>query len=94
MIASKNAKIDLKIPRGIRNERVVSDLAQEIRTASQIKDNEKMLCVAFGICRILNELDELRAEGTGLRITVDVVRGGTALEAKEYNDTDYSCKIE
>ena len=89
-----SAKIDLNIPRDTTNEKVVSNLAQEIRAATQIKDNGKMLCVVFGILRIVNELDDLRAEGTGLRIAVDVIRGGSALEAKEYNGADYSCKIE
>jgi len=89
-----SAKIDLNIPRDIKNERVVSDLVQEIRAASQIKDNKKLLCIVLGISRIVNELQHMRDETKGLRITVDVVRDGSALEAKEYNGTDYSCKIE
>ena len=89
-----SAKIDLNIPRDIKNERVVSDLVQEIRAASQVRDNEKLLCIVLGICRIVNELQHMRDGTKGLRITVDVVRDGSALEAKEYNGTDYSCKIE
>jgi hypothetical protein len=89
-----SAKIGLNIPRDIKNERVVSDLVQEIRTASQIRDNEKLLCIVLGICRIVNELQHMRDVTKGLRITVDVVRDGSALEAKEYNGADYSCKIE
>jgi hypothetical protein len=89
-----SVKIDLNIPRDIKNERVVSDLVQEIRAASQIRDNEKLLCIVLGICRIVNELQHMRDGAKGLRITVDVVRDGSALEAKEYNGTDYSCKIE
>jgi hypothetical protein len=92
--ATMSAKIDLNIPRDIKNERVVSDLVQEIRAASQIKDNKKLLCIVLGISRIVNELEHMRDETKGLRITVDVVRDGSALEAKEYNGTDYSCKIE
>jgi hypothetical protein len=89
-----SAKINLNIPRDIKNERVVSDLVQEIRAATQIRDNEKLLCVVLGISRIVNELQHMRDETKGLRITVDAVRDGSALEAKEYNGTDYSCKIE
>ena len=89
-----SAKIGLNIPRGIKNERVVSDLVQEIRVASQVRDSEKLLGIVLGICRIVNELEHMRDETKGLRITVDVVRDGSALEAKEYNGTDYSCKIE
>jgi len=89
-----SAKIDLDIPRDIKNGRVVSDLVQEIRAASQIRDNEKLLCIVLGICRIVNELEHMRDEATGLRITVNVIQGGSTLEAKEYNGTDYSCKIE
>jgi hypothetical protein len=92
--ATMNAKIDLNIPRDIKNERVVSDLVQEIRAASQIKDNTKLLCIVLGICRIVNELPHMRDETKGLRITVDAVSDGSALEAKEYNGADYSCKIE
>jgi hypothetical protein len=91
---SMSAKINLNIPRDIKNERVVSDLVQEIRAATQIRDNEKLLCVVLGISRIVNELQHMRDETKGLRITVDAVRDGSALEAKEYNGTDYSCKIE
>jgi peptide subunit release factor 1 (eRF1) len=89
-----SAKIDLNIPRDIKNERVVSNLVQEIRTASQIKDNEKLLCIILGICRIVNELQDMRKDTRGLRIIVDAVQGGSALEVKEYNGTDYSCRIE
>jgi len=91
-----SAKIDIHIPRAIDNSRVVSDLVQEIRTASQIRDNAKLLCIVLGISRIVNEIeqDNLRPEATGLRITVDVTQGGSSLEAKEYNGSDYSCKIE
>lgn len=89
-----SAKIELNIPRDIKNDRVVSDLVQEIRAASQIRENEKVLCIVLGICRIVNELQHMRDETKGLRITVDVARDGSALEAKEYNGTDYSCKIE
>ena len=91
-----SAKIDIHIPRAIDNSRVVSDLVQEIRTASQIRDNAKLLCIVLGISRIVNEIEQedLRPEATGLRITVDVTQGGSALEAKEYDGSDYSCKIE
>jgi len=89
-----SAKIGLNIPRDIKNERVVSDLVQEIRVASQVRDTEKLLCIVLGICRIVTELEHMRDGTKGLRITVDVVRDGSALEAKEYNGTDYSCKIE
>jgi hypothetical protein len=40
------------------------------------------------------EVDEMRDEATGLSITVNVIQGGSTLETKEYNGTDYSCKIE
>jgi hypothetical protein len=89
-----SAKIGLNIPGDIKNERVVSDLVQEIRVASAVRDSEKLLFIVLEICRIVNELEHMRDGTKGLRITVDMVRDGSALEAKEYNGTDYSCKIE
>ena len=91
-----SAKINLNIPKNVKNSQVLSNLGQELRVATQIRDSVKLLCVVRGICRIMDalEVEEMRDEATGLSITVNAIQGGSTLETKEYNGTDYSCKIE
>jgi imidazoleglycerol phosphate synthase glutamine amidotransferase subunit HisH len=89
-----SAKIELNIPKGTKTDTVVSNLVEEIRVASQIRDGEKMLSVILGICLIVNTLDEMKGHADGLRILATAVQGGSTLEVKEYAGTDYLFKIE
>jgi hypothetical protein len=89
-----SAKIELNIPKGIGRDRVISNLVQEIRLATQIRDNERCLSVVLGICRVINELEDMKRYADGLRILATTTLGGSTLEVKEYAGTDYSFKIE